>query len=198
MTLFSEVLKLKDGVLLNLAGHQERVNKTLGDFYRTEIDLSVLREQIPAGMKSGLFKCRVLYSGRIESVEFAPYVFRRPVRVGVVTDNQIDYAYKYADRSRLNALLRESGCDDILIVKNGFVTDASSSSLVFESSGRKFTPKDFLLPGTKRKLLLERNEIEEVRIPVAEIRSFDTVYLINAMIDLDDRVEVDPASLFYL
>ena len=198
MTLFSEVLKLKDGVLFNLDGHQERVNRTLCRCYGTEIDLSVLREKIPGELKPGLFKCRVLYSGRIESIEFTPYRCRHPASVGVLTDNEIDYAYKYADRSRLNGLLRKSGCDDLIIIKNGFVTDAFSSSLVFESAGRMYTPKDFLLPGTKRKLLLDRKEIEEVCIPVKEIRSFEAVYLINAMVDLEDRIKVDTASLVYL
>lgn len=198
MTLFSEVLKLKDGELFNLDGHQERVNRTLSRFYGTEIDLSVLRDRIPGEMKTGLFKCRVLYSGRIESIVFTSYLFHHPAEVGVVTDNEIDYSYKYADRSRLNELLRKSGCDDLIIIKNGLVTDASSSSLVFESSGRMYTPKDFLLPGTKRKLLLDRKEIEEVRIPVKEIRAFDAVYLVNAMVDLEDRIKVDTASLTYL
>jgi 4-amino-4-deoxychorismate lyase len=195
MIVFSEAIKVKDGILYNLKYHQERINKTLKDFYRTEIDLSVINDMIPNHVKSGLYKCRVLYSGKIEKVEFIPYAFRYVRTVAVITDNEISYSYKYADRNCINTLLQKSGCDDILIIKNGLVTDASSSNLVFRSREGLFTPKDYLLPGTKRKLLLDHKKIEERSIPVNEIKAFDTVYFINAMVDLEDNIKVETCQL---
>lgn len=195
MTTFSEAIKLNDGVLCNLDYHQQRINQTLHDFYQTEIDLSVMKERIPAHMHSGLFKCRVLYTDKIERIEFIPYVFRTLRSVAVVTNNEIEYAYKFADRSHINNLLQKSGCDDILIIKNGLVTDASSSSLVFKSSKGLFTPADYLLPGTKRRYLLDHKKIKERSIHVDEIKTFDWVYFINAMIDLDDDIKFDTSLL---
>lgn len=81
-----------------------------------------------------MFKCRVVYGRDIGKVEYIPYVRRRIEKVGVIRDDAIDYSYKYTDRSRLNILLRDSGCDEIVIVRRGLVTDASAFNLVFESA----------------------------------------------------------------
>jgi 4-amino-4-deoxychorismate lyase len=94
--------------------------------------------------------------------------------------------------------LQKSGCNDIIIIKNGLVTDASSSNLVFKSSKGLFTPENYLLPGTKRRLLLDRKKIKEQRIRVEDIKTFDSVYFINAMIDLEDDIKVRTSSLRYL
>ncbi len=53
--------------------------------------------------------------------------------------------------------------DDIIITKNGNITDSSFSNLVFESSdGALFTPETYLLEGgTKRKFLLKNGIIRE-------------------------------------
>ncbi len=198
MTLFSEAIKLKDGVLHNIQYHQQRVNNTLSCFYQTTIDLSVIRDRIPPHVKNGLYKCRVLYSDKIEDVEFIPYFFRNIQKVGVIRDDEIDYSYKYANRSNLNTLLQKSGCDDIIIIKNGLVTDASSSNLVFKSAKGLFTPKECLLPGTKRKQLLERKKIREQSIRVEDIQAFNAVCFINAMVDLTDDIKVQTSSLLYL
>ena len=189
MTLFSEAIKLKDGVLYNLPYHQRRMNETTQTFYRTKADLSVIKAMVLARMNSGLYKCRVLYSDKIEKVEFIPYIFRNPETVAVVADDEIDYAYKYADRSRIDSLLQKSGCDDMIIVKNGLVTDAASSNLVFKSQEGLFTPKNYLLPGTKRQFLLDRGKIKERDITVNDLQAFDTVYFINAMVDLADGIK---------
>ncbi len=197
MTTFSEAIKLKDGFFYNLSYHQDRVSKTVSDFYKTRLDLSVILELIPPQAKKGLFKCRVLYDDKIQKIEFIPYTFRKIKRVAVVSNDDIDYSYKYTDRSVINDMLGKSGCDDIIIVKNGVVTDASSSSLVFKSSEGLYTPKNYLLPGTKRKMLLDGEEIMERSIGIRDIKSYEYIYLINAMVDLEDDIKVETSSLVY-
>ncbi|MCC8146753.1 MAG: aminotransferase class IV [Bacteroidales bacterium] len=198
MTTFSEVIKLKDGRLYNLSYHQDRVSKTVADFYKKNIDLSIIKSRIPPEAVKGLFKCRLLYNDKIEKVEFTPYTFRSIEKVGVIVCDDINYSYKYADRTIINKLLQLSDCDDILIIKNGFVTDGSASNLVLQSSGDFYTPKDYLLPGTKRKFLLDTGRIMEKSIPVQDISKFDYIYFINAMIDLEDDIKVDVSTLIYL
>lgn len=191
MIRFTEAIKLKDGILHHPVYHQARVNRTVSRFHGKNIDLSVLHTLIPPHAAKGLFKCRVTYSDTIENVEFIPYVFRTIQTAGIVIDHDIDYAYKYADRSRLNELLAHSGYDDIIIVKNGLVTDASASNLVFESSGSLYTPESCLLPGTKRQYLLDRGIIKEKRITFNDISHYDRVLFVNAMIDIEDTIGVD-------
>lgn len=186
MIRFTEAIQLNDGVLYHLELHQERVDRTLREFYGGAIDLSSLRSEIPTHAQRGLYKCRVLYSDRIESVEFTPYAYRSIHTVAVVEVDGLDYRYKYADRTALNRLLERSGCDDLVIVQRGRVTDGFASSLVFESSEGLFTPTDYLLPGTRRRALLESGRVEEREILRSDLGQFERLYFVNAMIDLGD------------
>ena len=62
----------------------------------------------------------------------------------------LDYAFKYEDRSALMRLTRQKGiCDDILITKDGFITDTSYSNVVLENSEGLFVPHTYLLNGTR-------------------------------------------------
>lgn len=119
MIQFSEAIKLKEGVLLNLPYHQRRVDATTSHFYSSKIDLSLLHQLITPQLSTGLYKCRVVYANSIVSVEFIPYNFRVVKSFKIVEDSQIEYSYKYADRSRINKLLAQSGCDEIIISKGG-------------------------------------------------------------------------------
>ncbi len=196
-TLFTEAIKLKDGILYNLAYHQRRVDRTLQYFYGTAIDLSVLQHRIPADKQTGLYKCRVVYGDRLLVVECIPYSFRKISNVCIVRDNEIEYGYKFADRSRLNALLERSGCDEMILVKNNRVADSSAANLVFMSDAGLFTPEHCLLPGTKRQYLLDKGIIRTKDIRLEDITSFNRVFFINALIDLEDNIGVDIHSLRY-
>lgn len=190
-TQFSEAIKLKDGIFHNLPYHQARVDKTLTKFGADKINLTDILSDIPAQVHQGIFKCRIVYSTNIESIEFIPYSFRRMATVGIVENDNIEYGYKYTDRNLLNELLRQTGCDDMIIIKQGFVTDAFSSNLVFESDRGLFTPKTCLLAGTKRQFLLDTGKIVEKRIDLNDIRSYDRIRFINAMIDLEDDIYIE-------
>lgn len=195
MIQFSEAIKLKDGKFYNLEYHQKRASRTVDTFYKKQIDLYAIENLIPNHAQEGMFKCRVVYSDKIENVEFIPYSFKAIKKVGIIADNSIEYLHKYVDRDNLNKLLKVSGCDDIIIIKNGFVTDSSSANLVFECTEGLFTSSSNLLPGTKRQLLLDRGIIQEKTITVENIKHFEKVYFINAMIDLEDDISIDTDSL---
>lgn len=193
--LFSEVLKLQDGELYNLPYHQERVNNTTHRFYGTDIDLSGLERIVPEDAKKGLYKFRLLYGERIESFECIPYSVKAKKRVGIVFDDKIEYGYKYADRGALNRLLKQPGYEDVIIIRNGCVTDSLFCNLVFESAEGLFTPQTYLLPGTKRKYLLDREIIRERFIRFEDICRYDRLHFISAMIELEDGVAIPVASL---
>lgn len=184
---FSEAIKLKDGVLYNLPYHEMRMKRTIENFSGKSFPLLI---DIPEDKKKGLYKCRIVYSNKILSIEFIPYSFRVVRSLSLVRNNLIDYSHKYTDRIELNTLLTQSGCDDIIIIKNGFITDASASNLVFEDRTGLYTPNTYLLRGTKREYLLDRGIIKECTIKEKDIEKYDFVYLINAMIDLKDEIKI--------
>lgn len=180
---YIETIRLQDGVLHLLALHQARVDRTLAHHALSAMDLRTVLAGVESQHPDGLFKCRVLYGGAAPEVEVGPYspLVRRCVSI-VSTD--MDYSYKYADRSRLDALLRSAGSDDVIIVKNGLVTDSAIANLVFESPQGLFTPRVPLLEGVQRAHLLQQNVIMPIDIRVDDLRRYEKVHFINAMVPL--------------
>ncbi len=182
-----ESIKVQDGVIHNLEHHQERMNlsvyKLTGENNRIFLSDEL---SVPAEFSAGLFKCRVVYTDRIELVEFIPYI-RRDIRSLKLIHADIDYSCKYEDRSGLNSLFAQRGeCDDILIIKDGLVTDSSSANIAFTDGQLWFTPAKPLLHGTKRSRLIAEKKLIERDITAAEIKRFTHASIINAMIDPEE------------
>ena len=122
---------------------------------------------------------------------------RRVNSLKVVEDDKIEYGYKFTDRSAIDLLFSRRGeCDDILIVKNGFVTDSSYANIIFRKSGGPWvTPLTSLLRGTRRESLLEAGLISEEPVTVDNIRDYSEARLINAMIGIDDSDVIPVANI---
>lgn len=142
-------------------------------------------------------KCRIVYSDTIHEIEFSTYTLRTIRRIAIVANNDIDYKFKYLDRSCFSDLQRNnSGFDEIIIIKDGFVTDTSYSNVVFEDEcGGLFTPTTTLLNGTKRRQLIDLGKIEEREIKERDIWKYSKLYLINAMIDLEDALSIPTSNI---
>ena len=78
-------------------------------------------------------------------------------------------------------------CDEIIIVKNGLITDTSFTNLALFDGNRWLTPKPPLLLGPKRAQLLEAGIIEEAELTLEDLRKAEKVSLFNAMIDFGER-----------
>ena len=92
-------------------------------------------------------------------------------------------------------MAQKENCDDILVVKNGLVTDTSFTNVVFESDKGLFTPSTYLLPGTKRQTLLKERVIKEKVIRIEDIEDYRKLYLINAMMGIEDNISIPISSL---
>jgi 4-amino-4-deoxychorismate lyase len=182
-----ESIKVQDGVVYNLEHHQERMDRSLYKLTGEKNRINLAEELIvPAENFTGLYKCRVVYMNSIELVEFLPYV-RRDIRSLKLIHADIDYPCKYEDRTGLNSLFAQrEECDDILIIKNGLVTDTSSANIVFTDGEAWFTPAAPLLHGTKRNRLIAENKLIERDISAADIEKFSHASIINAMIDPEE------------
>ena len=87
------------------------------------------------------------------------------------------------DRKEIDKLFEKRGkADDILIVKNGFITDTSIANIAFFDGKKWFTPKTCLLRGTTRERLLKEKKIFEKDIRVEDIKRYKKIALLNAMI----------------
>lgn len=192
MSRFIESICIIDGNIRNLAFHQARMkrsrHKILG--INTEINLEefIISNQIPPIRK---FKCRILYDEKIESIEFIPYKIRNINSVKLMENNEIEYRYKFLDRSAFEFLSDSVTEDEILIVKNGKITDTSYSNIVFFDGENWITPSSFLLNGTMRQHLLKSGQIIEKEINTNDLKNFISFKLINAMMDLNESPELD-------
>lgn len=171
---FVETIKIKNGKALALPYHQARMERTIRRFFPAlaseEIKLS------SHGIQG------------VEAIEYAPYKMKEIHSLKVVEDNNIDYTYKSTDRSALNALVaQKDDCDEIIIVKNGLITDTSFTNLALFDGNRWLTPKHPLLQGTKRAQLLEAGIIQETDLTLEDLRKAEKVSLFNAMIDFGER-----------
>jgi 4-amino-4-deoxychorismate lyase len=134
----------------------------------------------------GLHKCRIVYDEAVREVEFIPYQPQRIDSLKVVEDDGISYGFKYADRNEIDELYARRGhCDDVLIVKDGLITDTSFANILFRKGKHWFTPWSALLKGTMRTKLVEHNKVCEEEIPVSEVNTFTSFKLINAMVEFE-------------
>ncbi|MCX7875310.1 MAG: aminotransferase class IV [Melioribacteraceae bacterium] len=186
MSQLFETIKLQNKKLFNIEFHNERMNNarkilfSCNDFINLEDVI-----QIPAGISDNIFKCRVIYSEKINDIEFQPYYEKKINSLQAINVDWIDYSYKYLDRSNLQKLLCKCIADDVLIIKNGYVTDTSYTNVVFYDGKKYFTPNTPLLKGTKREKLLREGIIQEREIKLSDIYKYQSLILINSMLDLD-------------
>ena len=187
MSRLIESIKLLNGQFHRLHYHQARVDRSLQELFQLKNTVNLADEfskhSIP---KTGLFKCRVIYDQKIHSVEFIPYEPKQVQSLKVVHDHAIEYSHKYENRSNINSLFEQRQfCDDILIVKNGIITDSSYANIIFFDGVKWVTPKTPLLMGTMRQFLLDAAEIKEETITIQNLASFKSFRLINAMFGFD-------------
>jgi len=183
-----ESIKLKDGAIQNLEYHQMRMNRSMDELIPKgeKINLATVIS-IPENFASGIFKVRVLYGNSLQKIEIEPYTFRTIQSLKVVHHESIDYHLKYTDRQILQKLFAQrENSDDIIIVKNGLATDSFAANLLFFDGETWVTPNSPLLKGTKRQFLIDQGIIFEKKIRVEDIRSYQKIGLVNAMIGFEE------------
>jgi len=188
MCRFIETICIQNGEPQRLSWHNARLNRTRREVLNLPEGIDLTNNlNIPAEAKKGLFKCRVTYRETIEKVEFEPYSMRPVHSLRLVNADDVNYPYKYANRKKLQELFAQRGdADDVLLVKNGFITDTSYANIVFRKGDKWFTPETPLLPGTRRACYLKENKIESIPIQAEMLSKFDEARIINAMISLEE------------
>lgn len=186
--LFLETIKLENGFFSALSFHQARMDATRAAFFDDPEPLSLPLALMKAGSipPKGLYRTRVIYSDKIESIEFIPYEKREVASLKLI-EADIDYRFKYEKRPELNTLFQQKKkCDDILITQNGLLTDTSIANIALLKSGIWYTPKSPLLKGTKRAALLHHGLIIEADIHQDDLQDYEKICLFNAMIEFGE------------
>lgn len=187
MSRLIETLQLKNGILQNVEYHNMRMARSRRDIFMLDKKTDLQEEiTVPGEFSKGVYKCRVVYNENIDTIEFIPYILK-PVHSLMIVHGEIDYSYKFEDRSAIKELFAKRGrCDDILIVKNNFVTDTSYCNIVFYRNNRWYTPSTPLLNGTRRSRLIDEGVVSAEEIKVDDLKHYTKASLINSMLEIGD------------
>ena len=137
-----ETIKIKNRSIQNIAFHNIRFNKSRKELFGIKGTTDLTKEiTIPDDLTEGTYKCRVTYARQIEKIEFEPY-HRTAIRtLKCITANDLNYAYKFANRLAITQLLaNKENFDDLLIIKDGLVTDTSFANIIFWDGLNWITP----------------------------------------------------------
>ncbi|MBN2615722.1 MAG: aminotransferase class IV [Bacteroidales bacterium] len=204
MSLLLESIRFENNRFHHLDFHQERMNRSARELLGSkapelekelENRMDQFRESNPGGNQC--FKFRVLYDQEIRKVEWAVYQQPTIRSLKMVEASQIDYSHKYADREVLNELLMQRGrCDDILMIKEGRITDTSFCNVVFYNEKQWLTPAYPLLKGVQREVLLKQEIIQTADIRVEDLGNFSKLRLINALLPFEKAPELKISQTF--
>lgn len=176
-----------NGVIQNAEFHTLRFRESFNKFFWKPPNFDLFEAiKIPKEHQSGKVKLRISFNETGTSYTLEAYETKVIESLRLVHHNSIDYDLKFQDRSELEMLYsQKKECDDILIIRNGWVTDCSYANIVFWDGSDWYTPATYLLNGTKRMNLLKHEAIKELSIGFEDLTTFKGFQLINAMLDFN-------------
>lgn len=190
MKQFIETLCIIDGLPQHLDWHQLRMDATLSHFYPAHHHTWDLKSciEVPSDLLAKKVRCTITYDAHLFYTQCHAYEARKVEALTLVPiDPGYDYSYKYADRTELIQWFESRGNgDDILMTRNGWITDTSIANIAFGKGGRWYTPAIPLLAGTTWKRLISTGILIPTPIHQKEIRNFESFKLFNALNAFED------------
>lgn len=186
---FFESICIVNSIPQRLELHQQRMHETMKKFYKNyeSIDLNSIIATLNFD-SSKIYKLRIDYSNTIEKINLENYIEKTHQTFRLVEIHQNIFEYKFQDRTKLTQYL-ENPKEEILFVLNNYITDTTYSNLVFKKNMQWFISKSYLLNGTQRKYLIQKNQVKQKDITVNNLKEFESFKLINSMLDLESSRE---------
>ncbi|QDM00521.1 aminotransferase class IV family protein [Aliarcobacter butzleri] len=177
---YFETIKCEDFEVFNLDYHQKRVANTIG--------LNINLQEYINPISEELLRCKLIYDENgVVDVLYFPYKKREIKSFKIIFDNEIEYSKKYLNRAKLDELYeKRDDCDEVIIIKNGIVTDTTIANIAIFYENLWITSKNCLLGGTTRARLLEEKRLFEKDITLDMLKNASKVALMNAMIGFDE------------
>ncbi|TDS10857.1 4-amino-4-deoxychorismate lyase [Maribacter caenipelagi] len=184
-----ESVCIENSQIKNVEFHEARFNRSYIQQYKTHPTYTLFDGIHLTNLDNNLkYKLRIGYKQNGTRYSISEYESSIPKSLKLVTDNTVSYALKKNNRKKLNALFQQrEEADDVLIIKNGLVTDASYSNILLFDGKQIVTPSTPLLAGTCRARLLAKNSTIEQSISVDELQNFESFQLVNALNDFDEN-----------
>lgn len=180
---YFETIKCEDLEVFNLSYHKKRIQNTVG--------LNISLEEYIYPPSDKLLKCKVIYDDTgVIDISYDSYVPKKINNFKLVYDDDIIYNKKSINRIELDKLLEyKDDEDEIIIVKNGLLTDTSIANIAIYYENGWITPRLPLLEGTCRARLVDAAKIKEKDITVDMLKSSKKIATLNAMVDFNEIID---------
>jgi 4-amino-4-deoxychorismate lyase len=190
MSRLLESIKVQNNKIHAWPYHEQRILRSIKTCYNIDrhalITLSHLQKYVDQ-LNNKLYKLRLIYDDHSYRIEHHLYKIKDIQSLRLAHNDSISYSEKYVDREQLNNLYSKKGtADDILIIRNGLVTDTWYCNVALLKNGQWYTPKTPLLSGVMRQQLLNQKQIIETDILAQDIKSYTRIRLFNAMIEFGE------------
>jgi len=187
-----ETICFENGIFHRIPLHQERMTRARSHFFNCADTISLAAVlEIPEILKKQKVKCRISYSRTIDEIEYEIYVPKEIQKIQCVYDDSAWYDHKLKNRDALLLLLDKRGtAEEVLIVRNGYITDTSYANVVLRKENKWYTPDIPLLPGTRRTHYLQNGILSEAQIKPSELCQYDELRLINAMLSMEESATI--------
>ena len=180
-----ESIRVEGGQAHLLHYHQARIERSYRQLFQKKCSWK-LESLLPDLPITGLHKLRFLYDDHAFTFELVPYNARKIETLKCVEINTYNYDLKLTDRSGIDqAFALRGDCDDVLMTKNGLITDASYANIVLFDGTDWVTPAVPLFEGVQRSYLLDNKKIQPAIIRLADLTRYKGFQLINAMNGLE-------------
>jgi len=195
MFLLFETIAVIDFVPHRLEYHQDRMDRSYMHFYKkaNPFNLKSLFDK-KLVLSSCVYKWKIEYNEQNIHSTLTEYIPRHINTVKFIKINaDFDYSYKFVNRTYFDLLKTENHeFDELIFVKNGFLTDATYANVVLEhiNTGELHTPIIPLLNGTKRQSLINDKKVILKSINVENIFEYKRILFINAMLDLNSNTHL--------
>lgn len=193
---YLETISIVNKKPLNLCYHQERIQEVFDEKFPQKKAWEIA-ELIPNISEEGWIKLRFVYNDNSFNIELSPYHKKTIQKLIFIDIEHYEYSHKYEDRRFLYELLKlHPEYDEVIMVKNGLVTDATIGNIALEKNGKWYTPQYPLLNGTKRRKLLKEKILIPKNIKKEEIQEYDKIAIINAFLDLEESNILSVSNAF--
>ena len=180
-----ETIRIEGKKLQNIYFHNARWNAARMHYFNTN-ELIKIEDlvNIPDTIDNSIYKCRITDDGTKIKYTITPYEFRIVNTLKIVNHETIQYQFKTSEREHLNQLFEQrANCDDVLIFRNNLLTDSWVANVLLFDGTNWLTPKQPLLKGVQRAVLLTEGKIQEADIQKEDLANFKKIKLINAMVN---------------
>lgn len=183
-----ETIRIENGKMQNLIWHHWRLERTFQSLFSKKCPFVLENIKVPEKYCNGMVKLRFMYDEANSMCHFSHYELKKIETLKIVSDENICYDFKFTNRYKiLNLYNQKQNMDDVLIVKNGFITDTSIANIAFFNGSKWISPENPILKGTTRERLIFENKVQTAYIKLQQLKDFHSFVTFNAMIDFDGQ-----------